>query len=521
MIKHTLLLLKLKFANFLGFNEAIRSGKKKSAVLISIAFAILGLVLCGYVVGISYLVASTGLGALVPAFLTILTSLIIFFFTVFKSGAEIFDYGYYCSVAHLPIKRSSIIASRLIGMYLTDAILSLLVFLSGAVGVSIVQTQSIGYYIMMILSAFLVPVLPLCVSCFIGVGVSAIVSRLKKGKLIGSILLCLFACGIMALTYTMPEEDDAIIGAIGDLIKSTCAIYPPALWISQGVLGESVLPYILFALSSVLLSVIFVIVVAKVYMKLCILLGSTHSQKVKIDIQKSKTNTPFLALYKREFKRLFSSTVYFTNTLIGNIMAIIGSVALLFIDASSLSVELEGVNFGSFFGPMVIGAISVFANMSPITTAIIGIEGKSFDLTKSLPVSAKTLLLAKLFAGFTFSVPTAIVVICLLIFSPICAGASIALMILSPLVFGIATPVAGLFMNIKFPSLKWTNEQVPVKQGKAVLFTMLFTFVIGLGYIALGIVVGELALYGLLLGVAIITCLLYNSIIKTDLTKIN
>jgi ABC-2 type transport system permease protein len=395
------------------------------------------------------------------------------------------------------------------------------VFLSGAVGVSIVQLQSFGYYIMMILSAFLVPVLPLCVSCFIGVGVSAIVSRLKKGKLVGSILLCLLACGIMALSYKMPEQENEFISAISDLIKAVCSIYPPALWISQGVLGESVLPYILFALSSVLLGVIFVAVVAKVYMRLCILLGSTHTQNQKIDIQKSKTNTPFIALYKREFKRLFTSTVYFTNTLLGNIMAIIGAIALLFVDASMLNNAMGAINIGEFAGVVVLGAVSIFANMAPITTASIGIEGKSFDLTKSLPVSAKTLLLAKLVAGLTFSVPTSIVVTCLLLFSPIYVGASLVLMILSPLVFSVVMPTVGLFMNIKFPSLKWTNEQVPVKQGKAVLFTMLFTFVVGLGYIALGVLVGEIALYGLLLAVSVIAFVLYENIIKTDLRKIN
>ncbi len=183
MIKQTLLLLKLKFSNFLGINEARHSGKKKTPILILVAFVFVGLVLCGYVVGLTYLIASIGLGGLVPAFLTILTSLIIFFFMIFKAGAEIFDYGYYMSVAHLPLKKSAIISARLIGMYVTDAIIAFFVFVSGAVGVSIVSLQSVGYYLMMILSAFLVPVLPLCLSCFIGVGVSALISRLKKGKL--------------------------------------------------------------------------------------------------------------------------------------------------------------------------------------------------------------------------------------------------------------------------------------------------------------------------------------------------
>ena len=83
-------------------------------------------------------------------------------------------------------------------------------------------------------------------------------------------------------------------------------------------------------------------------------------------------------------------------------------------------------------------------------------------------------------------------------------------------------PVVGLVMNVKFPSLKWTNEQVPVKQGKAVLFTMLITFAVGIGYIVLGLLT-ELWTIALLLGViAVGTVLLLNYLFtKVDLKKID
>lgn len=519
MIKQTALLLKLKFSNFLGINEARHSGKKKNFILIMIAFCLVGLLVCGYVVGLSYLIASIGLGGLVPVFLTVLTSLIIFFFTIFKAGAEIFDYGYYLSVAHLPLKKSAIISARLIGMYITDAIISFFVFVSGAVGVSIVSMQGVGYYLMIVLSAFLVPVLPLCVSCFVGVGVSAIISRLKKGKLVGSILLCLLVCAFVFWTYTMPEDETVMINAISDMVVSMSSIYPPALWVSQGITGENFLNYVLFALGSVGVAIVFVAVVAKVYTKLCSLLGSTYSSNAKVDIKKVKKSSPFFALYKKEIKRLFSSMIYFTNTLMGNIMAIIGGIALLFVDFGA---ELEGIELGPFLGVIVVGALSIFANMAPTTTASIGIEGKNFATTKSLPVSDKTILGAKLACGLTFSVPTAIIITCLLPFSPLCKGMEWWIIAFSPIIFSVAMPVVGLVMNVKFPSLKWTNEQVPVKQGKAVLFTMLTSFAVGIGYIVLGLLT-ELWTIALLLGVIVAgtLLLLYYLFTKVDLKKID
>lgn len=520
MIRQILLLLKLKFTNFLGVNESMRSGKKKSAIAIFVLLVLVGLVLCFYVGGLSYLFASSGLGELLPVLYTIITSLIIFFFTIFKSGAEIFDYSYYCSVAHLPLKRSAIISARLIGMYITDAIISLLIFLSGSIGISIVQMQSVSYYLMMILSAFLVPVLPLCLSCFIGVGVSALVSRLKKAKLVASILTCILVSAVAIFTYFIPEEmdDSVMITAIGDLVRKISSVYPPAMWVYDGVSGLNILNYALFAVISIAVAVLFVVIVAKVYVRLCLALGSTHSTNVKIDIKKSKANSPFFALYKKELKKLFSSSIYVMNTLIGNVMAIIAGVSIVFIE---LGAELEGVDIGPFLGIIVIGAISIFANMSPTTTACIGVEGKSFDITKSLPVSDKEILYAKLLVAMTFSVPTAVIVTICAILSPLCIGVPIWVTLLSPIIFAFAIPITGLVMNIKAPCLKWTNEQIPVKQGRAVLFTMLITFGFGLAYITLGAIFGEIAVGVLLAVIVAFTVWLYKYLQKVDLRRIN
>ena len=88
--------------------------------------------------------------------------------------------------------------------------------------------------------------------------------------------------------------------------------------------------------------------------------------------------------------------------------------------------------------------------------------------------------------------------------------------------FALAMPVTGLLLNLKFPSLKWTNEQVPIKQGKAVLFTILMTFAIGLGYIVLGLVT-PIWTIALLLGVvAVCTVIMLEYIFnKVDLAKID
>ncbi len=519
MIREIGLLLKLKYCNLFGFNEAKKAkGKKVSAIATTIAMVFVCLIMCFYVGLLSYLFCMMGLARVVPVYLCVLTSIIVLSFTIFKAGGELFDLRSYEVLAPFPLKKSSIIASKLLGLYITDAALSLLVFISGGVGIVIFESPEFAFYPTLLLGAVLVPLLPLCVACFLGAGVYALTSKLKKAKLISSILIMLLTIVIIVVPSFIPDDisGEEVTSAIDALALSIGRIYPPALWFSEGVWGTNYLNFALFALLSVAVSALFVFVFSKVYKGVCTALASTSSNKQKADIKKGSQATPLKAFYKKEIKRLFSSTIYVTNTLVGNLMAIIASVVLVI-----PSQEISGLGGVGVFGIILVIALGMIANLSPTTSASISLEGKNWDTTKSLPVDKKIILNAKLLVNLTFALPTSIIASILIALSPISSGAPIWFVLITPTVFSVFMSIVGLFMNVKSPNFNWSNETQPVKQGKPVLFAMLVDFGVGLASIVLctfagvvGMIITPLICIGL-------SVLFYKLTTDVDLREIN
>lgn len=518
MLKEIGLLLKLKFSNFFGVKKAKTAKEKAVFVAVCVAMVLVFAVLCLYVGLMSYLFCLAGVGLLVPAVLCMVTTLILFFFTVVKAGSDLFDLRSYEMLAPLPLKKSSIIASKLLGTYITDALISLLIFISGGVGVVIYSAPSFGFYPMMIIGALLTPILPVCLASFIGAGVSALTSRLKNAKMVGSILLMLLSIAFIMVPYLIPEEmsEDVLLDVIKGLSVTIAGIYPPALWLSEGVWGINYLNFMFFVIISFAVCAVFVVVFAKVYKKVCTALSSVHNKKVKVDLSKTKASSPLVSLYKKEVKRLFSSSIYMMNTLTGNLMAIIICIALLF---SGNPLAGVGIDI-SFIGIILVPIVGMVICMMPTTACAISIEGKNWDLLKSLPVSAKTVLGAKILLNMTFAVPCAIICSVALAVSPICAGVPIWYIFVTPIIYVTFMSIVSVVINAKAPTFNWSTETQVVKQSKSTLFCMLADFGAGIVCIVACVLAGLVGMIVTPIVLLAIGVILYFSLQKIELKKI-
>ena len=162
------------------------------------------------------------------------------------------------------------------------------------------------------------------------------------------------------------------------------------------------------------------------------------------------------------------------NSLIGSVIGAVGLIAFAII---SPNIEkLTGINLIETFLPYIPLVFSFCFLMAPSTNCAISLEGQSFWVIRTSPVSMLDVFYAKIKVGIITSVMPAIVsalavgiIARLEIFSIIIltlVGGMIAL-------FGV---LLGLLMNILFPMMKWDNETVAVKQSISVLFTMLGGF---------------------------------------------
>jgi ABC-2 type transport system permease protein len=481
MFKSVVLLTKLQICNLFGFNEArfAKDPKKSRNVKMTlVAFLIIGVTLAVYAALLSVGLASFGYFEYVPLYLAFLATVMIFGLNIFRAGA-IFDLKSYEKLAVLPVSESAVVASRFLSLYVTNFLFSFVIVASGAIATVVTVGFDLWFLLSMILSSVFLPLLPMTVALVLGTLVYALFSRIKK-RSIGKTLLGLVVIAIVIFVPTLTNADSSdaeMMSDIAKMLESLGETLPPIAWLAKGTEIEGIGYYFLYVGLSLAVFVAFSLIVGKYYKKICSGLSSKATVG-KFSLTKQKRESALFSLYKRELKRYFSSSVYFMNTFMGNFIALIASFSCLFVGMDSLLGDLGLAP--ELLWRIIPFLIALIVNLTPMTACSISMEGKGWELTKSLPVEAKTLMQAKLLLQLTFSVSTSLISSLLLAISLKMTGIALLWTFVIPVALSCFVGVLGLFVNIKNPCLSWDNESVPVKQSSSTLICMLVSMASGL-----------------------------------------
>ncbi len=505
MWKSVRLLIWLSLCNLFGFNEARygKDKKKRSRLLtVGIAYLILGAMLVFYVGILTYGFIMLGFEKIIPLYLCVVIALITFMFTVFRAGSDLFSSKRYEMLAVLPVPPSAIVISRFLTVYITDLIISLTSAVTVMAVCAFTLKLSPLFYVLMFLGAWILPLLPMTLAMFIGTGIYAITSRMKRKNIMQILFSLTFFFAYFYFIQSLDGETDEVVIGLAAIVDSLKKIYPPAAWFSDGVDGN-ILAYLLFVGVSFAVFAVFAFTVGKFYRTIC--LGLTASgRKRNYVMREQKTGSAFSACFFRERKRYFSSSIYVMNTAIGCIMTI-GLSAMLSFGETKILFEQLPSSFTAKIAPFVLAMI---CNMSPTTTSAFSMEGKHFWLTQTLPVKVKDVVNAKLAVNLMVAVPSMLISSAILVFSMRPAGLDIFWLLLVPVIYAFFGSVLGLVINAKMPMMHWDNEAQPVKQGKAVLVTMLVGFVSSVAPILPLVIFSGIAAHILMALIAVLLCVL-------------
>lgn len=478
MWKQIRLLCGIQLCNVLGVNEARHSRdprRRRRLWLMLFTYLFLGLVLLCYAGGLSYALLFLGAGAqAVPLVLSAAAAIVIFAVTAYRAGPVLFSLKSYERDAALPVRPAAIVISRFATMYVSNAALCLLILLPGAVACGICATPAWHFYPLMLLGALFLPLLPMTAAMVLGALIYAIASRMRHKNLIVVLLSMLLVFALLLSPLLLPAEDslqgeqlfELVQSALGQVSRS----YPPAAWFAGGVASGQFGAYALFAAGSILLFVLLALLIGRHFQSICSALGS-HALSRNYVAREQRSRTPLLALYKKELRRYFSSSIYVMNTLIGHLLAVLVSAMILFMGTGFLSEQFPiAPEQVVAFLPFLLAALYA---LSPTTASAISIEGKQWWLTKSLPVETKTILCGKLLVNLTVALPCWVISEALLCVALRPTGFALLWLIVLPLCYLLFSSVLGLALNLRMPALNWDSETVAVKQGRAVLFNML------------------------------------------------
>lgn len=469
MLKQIKLLTKLELCNMYNlnvfrFSKDSRKQKKALGIMILWCFLIAGLVF--YVGGLSYSLLKLELAELIPAYLITLASLLIFFFGIFKAGSIMFRKGGYDILCSLPVTRSALVISRFLRLYIENLVLSLLILLPGLLVYIWFLKPSPAFYIPGALTLLSLPLLPLTAAILIGTVITGISSRMKHKNLVAAGLTILFALLIICASSMLSSMENSItpemLKELSTIIMEILEkIYPPAIWFGSAMITGNLRQCFLctclflsvFAAMEILVSIFFHSICQNLFVT-----SAIHNYKIKT----LKKNSLMTSLCKREFKRYFSSSIYVTNTIISPIMGCILSGALFFTGTDSITSSLPFPIDSGSLAPFIIAAAF---SMMPATATSISMEGKNWWIVKSLPLSPKSVLNAKILMNLLLILPFYLISEAFLIPALKPTPADAIFLILIPAVIILFSCVYALTINLHFPVLDWENEVTIVKQS--------------------------------------------------------
>ena len=526
MIRQIRILTKALLCNLFNLNvfRYTKDKKKKRntitmgvawLLLIGMVFLYVGLFSLGYIM--------MGMAEVVPMYLVMLSAVIILFFGMLKAGSIIFQKNSYEVLCSLPISQTAIVVSRFLSMYVGNLLLSLVVMIPGIIVYGVLVHPGIAFYLFGITGTLFLPLLPMTVATFFGTLITAVASRMKHKNLITAILSIILVIGIMMLTSAMGDMKGdfttEMLQNFSEIITSIIAnVYPPAVWIGKAMTEGNIVQGLLYFGVSIAVFVVMVVLVANNFHRICQSLYST-SAKHNYQMQELKATSVLGALYKKDLKHYFSSSVYMTNTIIGPVMMVVFAAGVLVVGVEKIEAAFP-VNINGLV-PFV---LAVAACIMPTTCTAISMEGKEWWIIQSLPVRAKTVFDSKILLNLTLIAPFYVIAEVLLILALKLSVMELIWLVLLPIVFIVFGCVFGITINLKLPMMKWENEAAVVKQSASAtiggLGGCLVIILCAIPVVFVTGVIGELTKLVIAAVVAGITWLLYRMNNKVDLAGI-
>ena len=435
----------------------------------------------------------------------------------YKSQGMLFECKDNDLLLSMPLEKRTVFFVRMFKFYLFQLMYDSLFILPAIIIYAYFENPGIKFYLMSLVMLILLPIIPLIVASLIGYIIKLISINFKKPKNVQTIISMLLLISIFYFSFNMESLVNNIVNKaniINDVI--TKIYYPINLYLSL-INKFDILKLLKLILINIVPFIIFIYLGSIYYFKIIF-------KSKKSDIKKSnraltfKRKNVIFSLTKKEMKTYFGIPVYIVNTLFGMVLMIILTILLCtnvdkFISLLQSSSDIVITpNLINKYAPIFFIQMILFTGfMTQITCSSISLEGKTFNILKSYPINEKKIFISKVLFSLFLTIP--IILLCSLIFLINYKVKSIYIIYI--LLFSFLTPLfsalLGLFINLKYPKLKWNNETEVVKQSTS---TMICTFTgMGLFFISLFITIKFINNINIVMLIQIIILIITNIIL--------
>lgn len=420
----------------------------------------------------------------------ILTTILTLVEGIYKSQGILFDAKDNDLLFSLPIEKAKILFVRIFKLLSFQFLYNALFMIPAYVVYIYYEHPGISFYLISILMTFLLPIIPTVISSIIGYIIKAVSVKFKAKKIVQTVFTMIIFFGIFYVSLNTQGIVGEIINNAENINSVIRNVYYPAGAYIDLIQNFNLTTLLILIAINIVPLVIFIMIASKFYFGIISKSSEKGSSKKLKNIEsKVKVKSKLSALVSKELKRYFSSTVYIFNTSVGLILLLIVTIAMSVNINGVISTITEGEGMGFDIIPLMpkifLCLVTYTACMTSITSSSISLEGKSFNITKSLPTSVDTILLSKILMSCIITIPV-ILISDLIFFIAFKVGIIDILFILAiSILMPIFMEIIGLFTNLKYPKMNASSDTEVVKQSMSTTIAVFSGMILGLVFAVL------------------------------------
>lgn len=408
---------------------------------------------------------AAGLDALYFSIYMLAAFTVVFLLSIFETKSELFECKDNALLLSMPIPPHAIVASRVITILLYNYAETAVVFFP-AVAVYLAFGGTPLAALGAALVFLLLPLLATALASAVGYLVARIAGRLKNNSLVTLVLslsfLALYFFGYSRLT-------DGIDAFLEEIAAGGIVSGAPFLVFLGGAALLSPLPLLAFAAVSLGGSALAYFLISRCYFRL--ITGTAHTARVVYRERTARQGSAFTAVVKKELHRYISSSTYMLNSGLGLIFQLGVAVYALFGIGSLRALLAEALSAAAVSDLLAVGAVLVptfFSLCTFISCCTLSLEGSAFPLLRTLPIPARTILLAKATPHILITLPFSLLSALLLAIATQAPWYYCLFLFLMPTAANLFSALFGMVMNVAFPKFDYVTEAQVIKQSTAI-----------------------------------------------------
>lgn len=501
-MNNLLLLLKIELLNNLKYNEFKYGTKKEKWKVINIH---LFMFICTLIISVDVIKGCFYLSDFLMEINQMELLLVIgviggssstFLASLCKSSSFLFSNKDYDTLGSLPIKHSTILTSKLLVLLSNNYFFTFSLTFIPTLVYFVKMKLSLVYVPYLIILILIVPIIPTLLSSIMAFFISNISFKSKHNHTISLALNILIVLIILFVSIVSRTIGFELIKHSESIITLSKQIYPPVYYFADTLINKNLWLLLIFILISILPAILFIMLFANNYNKLNSRLKEGYVCNSYV-FKKLKVSSPLKALFKKDLMRFFSSSVYVINSSISMMILFMFALSIEFIGYDKIATLLEINSDINTLKSEIIGMIAFSIMISNTSCISISMEGKHLWILKSLPIKESSIFKSKILLNILFTVPISTISFLILANRLSFERELIVLVLISIILLAVFSSMLGLFVNLLYPKLDFTNDAQVVKQGASVIINIMCSviFIIlicGIGYALQGTDISKL-----------------------------